>query len=102
MIYLLIGLILLVALLTAGRSFVQANPAKLAQNIRIFGGIFLIALAALFAFAGRVVFAIPLFGLGLSLLGLSGLRGLSGGYNPKGYRAEISRAYGDGRNGAGS
>ncbi|MDN3719571.1 hypothetical protein QW131_11155 [Roseibium salinum] len=61
----------------------RRDPAKLAQNIRIFGGIFLIALAALFAFAGRVVFAIPLFGLGLSLLGLSGLRGLSGGYNPK-------------------
>ncbi|MCX2722458.1 DnaJ domain-containing protein [Roseibium salinum] len=91
MIYLLIGLILLVALLTAGRSFVQANPAKLAQNIRIFGGIFLIALAALFAFAGRVVFAIPLFGLGLSLLGLSGLRGLSGGYNPKKATGQRSR-----------
>ncbi|POF31486.1 DnaJ domain-containing protein [Roseibium marinum] len=91
MIYLLISGILLVVLLAAGRSFVNANPTVLARNLRIYGGIFLIVLAAVFAFGGRFVFAVPLFGLGLSILGSSGLRGLSGGYKPTKTSGQQSR-----------
>jgi DnaJ-domain-containing protein 1 len=91
MIYLLISGILLVVLLAAGQAFVNANPKELARKIRIYGGIFLIALAAVFAFGGRFVFAIPLFGLGLSVMGLSGLRGLTGGYKPTKASGQQSR-----------
>ncbi|MCV0426433.1 MAG: DnaJ domain-containing protein [Roseibium sp.] len=90
MIYLLIGLILLLTLLLAGRSFVQANPAALAQSLRIYGGILLIAIAAIFAFGGRIGFAIPIFGIGLSLLGAAGFRKLSG-YQPRKSAGQRSR-----------
>ncbi|MES0809184.1 DnaJ domain-containing protein [Roseibium sp. SCPC15] len=91
MIYLLIGLILLLVLLLAGRSFVQANPATLAQSIRTYGGVLLILIAALFAIGGRIMFAIPIFGLGVSLLGAAGFRKLSGGYKPRKSAGQRSR-----------
>ncbi len=91
MIYLLIGLILLAALLTFGRSFTQANPSALAKDLPTYAGVFLITLAAFFALAGRIPFALPAFGLGVSLIGISRLRGLSGGYNPKKTSGQRSR-----------
>jgi len=91
MIYFLIGLILLAALLTFGRSFVQANPAALAQQLRVLGGVILLVMGAVFALTGRFPFAVPAIGLGLSLLGFAGFRGLSGGYNPKKTSGQRSR-----------
>lgn len=90
MIYFLIGLVLLGALVLAGRSFVQANPAALARSIRIYGGLFLIGLAGVFALTGRIILAVPAFGFGLSLLGSAGLRSLSG-YNPQRTSGQRSR-----------
>ncbi|WP_297839026.1 DnaJ domain-containing protein [uncultured Roseibium sp.] len=91
MIYLIIGLILLTALLTLGNKFVNANPANLARGLRLFGGAFLMVLALVFALTGRFVFAIPLFGLGLSVLGMSGLNWLSSGYKPQKTSGQRSR-----------
>jgi len=91
MLYLVIGIILLVALLVAGQSFVQANTAALARSLKIYGGIFLVLMAAVFAITGRIAFAVPLFGLGLSVLGLAGIGGLSGGYKPNKSSGQRSR-----------
>lgn len=78
MIFLLIGVVLLILLLTAGQGFVKANPADLARKIRTTGGVLLLALAGLFAVTGRLAFAIPAAGFGLSLLGWGGLGRLGG------------------------
>ncbi|TYC64187.1 molecular chaperone DnaJ [Rhodobacterales bacterium] len=91
MFFLLIGVILLVALLTLGRSFVQANPAALAKGLRLYGGILLIAISAFLALTGRIAFALPLFGFGVSLVGLSGLAGLTSRYNPSKAAGQSSR-----------
>jgi DnaJ-like protein len=91
MFYILTGIVLLIALLAAGRSFVQANPATLAQNMRVFGGVLLLILALVFALGGRYPLAIPAFGFGISLLGLAGIRHLSGGYNPRKTSGQRSR-----------
>jgi hypothetical protein len=91
MIYLLVGLVLLAALVLLGNRFVSANPAALAGTVRTIAGLFLIALAAVFALTGRVVLAVPLLGLGLGVLGFSGLNRLTGGYNPQKAAGQRSR-----------
>ncbi len=91
MIYFLIGLVLLTAILVMGRSFVQANPSVVAQNLRTYGGVLLILLAAVFGVTGRLAIAIPAFGVGLSLLGIAGFRSLSGGYKPTKASGQRSR-----------
>lgn len=91
MIYFLIGLILLVAVVFGARSFVQANPADLARQMRRYGGIFLLVLGGVFALTGRFMFAIPMIGLGLSLLGVAGLGGLTGTYKPNKASGQRSR-----------
>ncbi|MEP2705939.1 MAG: DnaJ domain-containing protein [Roseibium sp.] len=78
----MIGLVLLVLGVAAARSFVQANPAALAQSLRTYAGIFLLVLSVVFAFTGRIALAIPAFGFGVSLLGLARMRRVSG-YNPQ-------------------
>lgn len=91
MIYLLVGLVMLAAIVLLGNRFVSANPAALAGTLRILGGGFLIALAAVFALTGRIVLAVPLFGLGLTVFGFSGLSRLTGGYNPQKAAGQRSR-----------
>ncbi|MEM5582525.1 DnaJ domain-containing protein [Roseibium sp. AS2] len=91
MIYLLIGLILLSALLLLANRIVTANPAALARGLRTLAGVFLLGLAAVFALTGRVILAIPLLGLGLSVLGFAGLSRLGRGYNPKKASGQRSR-----------
>lgn len=94
MFYFLLGLVLLFAFILSAKNFVRANPADLAQSIRTYGGILLLVLAGVFAFTGRMAFAIPAFGFGISLLGLAGLRNLSG-YNPQksaGQRSQVRSA----------
>ena len=90
MIYFLIGLVLLGIGLAAAGSFVRANPVALAQSLRTYGGVLLLILAGVFALTGRIAFAIPAFGLGLSLLGMAGMRRLSG-YNPRKSSGQRSR-----------
>jgi hypothetical protein len=66
---LLIGLLLLVAILIAGRVYVNADAATIARLMRRAGGVAALSGAiALFA-TGRVFLALPLVGLGLWLLG---------------------------------
>lgn len=91
MIYLLFSLMLLVVLVLLGNRFVTANPAALARGLRTLAGLFLLGLAAVFALTGRVILAIPLLGLGLSVLGFAGLTRLAGGYNPKKASGQSSR-----------
>ncbi len=90
MFYFLLGLVLLVVFIASAKNFVRANPADLAQSIRTYGGILLLVLAGVFAFTGRFALAIPAFGFGVSLLGLAGLRNLSG-YNPQKSAGQRSR-----------
>ncbi|GAB4535863.1 MAG: DnaJ domain-containing protein [Roseibium sp.] len=91
MIYLLLGLLLLGGLVLFGNRFVSANPTALAGGVRTTGGLALLAIAAVFALTGRVVLAVPLAGLGLSVLGMSGLSRLGGGYNPQKASGQRSR-----------
>jgi hypothetical protein len=66
---LLIGLLLLVAILVAGRVYVNADAATIARLMKRAGGVAaLTGAVALFA-TGRVFLALPLVGLGLWLLG---------------------------------
>ncbi|MGE0230940.1 MAG: DnaJ domain-containing protein [Flavobacteriaceae bacterium] len=66
---------LLLALLFA-QQFVSANPAQLANVVRIGGGIVLLAMAAAMAFGGRWGWALPLAFVAIGLIGraLSGSR----------------------------
>jgi hypothetical protein len=91
MIYLLLGLLLLGGLVFFGNRFVTANPAALAGGLRTLAGLALLALAAVFALTGRVILAVPLLGLGLSVLGMAGLSRLTGGYNPQKASGQRSR-----------
>ncbi|MXN64138.1 DnaJ domain-containing protein [Stappia sp. GBMRC 2046] len=77
MAYLVLGIVLLLILLVFGRAFVNANPASLANQIRIAGGILLLAAAAGLALTGRWVLALPVGGFALSLLGLRKIAGFS-------------------------
>lgn len=67
--YFLVGLALLVLLLYGARSFVKADPKKLARYVRRYGGIGAIALAILMTVLGRGALAVPLFVIGSMLLG---------------------------------
>lgn len=91
MIYFLIGVALLTAVVLGIRSFVQANPADLARQLRKYAGILLLVLGGVFALTGRFFFAIPMIGLGLSLLGVAGLGGLTGTYKPNKASGQRSR-----------
>ncbi|WP_305988590.1 DnaJ domain-containing protein [Roseibium sp. MMSF_3544] len=91
MFYFLVGVILLLAIIFGARGFVQANPADLARQVRKYGGILLLLLGGLFAVTGRFMFAIPAIGLGLSLLGVAGLGGLTGTYKPNKASGQRSR-----------
>lgn len=79
MFYLLLGILLLILLLYAAQHFVQSNPADLARTLRQGGGIALLVTAGILALGGRFAFAVPLAGLGLSLLGWRRLGGVFGG-----------------------
>jgi len=91
MIYLLIGVVLLAGLVLLGNRFVTASPAALAGTLRTVAGGLLLTIAAVFAVTGRFLLAIPLAGLGLSLLGVPGLRGLTGSYKPNKAAGQRSR-----------
>ncbi|WP_346909579.1 DnaJ domain-containing protein [uncultured Roseibium sp.] len=91
MFYLLLGILLLIMLLYAAQHFVQANPADLARTLRQGAGIALLAVAAIFAVGGRFAFAVPLAGVGLSLLGWRRLGGVFGGGSGQATPGQTSR-----------
>jgi hypothetical protein len=91
MFYLLLGILLLIMLLYAAQHFVQANPADLARTLRQGAGIALLAIAAIFAVGGRFAFAVPLAGVGLSLLGWKRLGGVFGGGSGQATPGQTSR-----------
>jgi DnaJ domain len=76
---LLLGVLLLVVILLAGRYYVQADPARMARLMRRGGGFAALGLAGLMAFTGKALLAFPLVLLGMWLLGKKLPFGLPGG-----------------------
>lgn len=68
MLYLLLGFAALVLWLSAAKTFTRANPAVLARQIKLFGGVLLLAVAALLALRGAMAVAAPLAALGSWLI----------------------------------
>lgn len=66
---LLIGLLILLLLLWAARSFAKADPRQLATMLKAIGGVLALGLATFLALRGQLFIAIPLAAAGLSLLG---------------------------------
>jgi hypothetical protein len=66
---LLFGLLLLVAILIAGRFYVNADAATMARLMRRVGGVVALSGAFSLFITGRVLLALPLAGLGWWLLG---------------------------------
>src|SRR5687767_6512245 len=66
---LLIGLLLLVAILIAGRFYMNASPATMAKLVRRVGGALALSAAASMLFTGKGLLALPLAALGWWLLG---------------------------------
>jgi hypothetical protein len=91
MIYLLLGTASARRAGVFRKPFRSANPAALAGGLRTLAGLALLALAAVFALTGRIILAVPLFGLGLSVLGIAGLSRLTGGYKPQKASGQRSR-----------
>jgi len=86
------GLALLLLLIFAGRSFVKADPKKLAQTLRKIGGWAMLAAAGLLALRGLLPIALPLALVGAMLLGRGfPLTGFPGGFGPSPGRANKSR-----------
>jgi len=66
--YILLGLAALAVGLVAAQAFTRANPAKMAQTLRIIGGVVALAAAALALVRGVATYALPLAMLGSWLL----------------------------------
>ena len=89
--YLILAAFLLVAALIGGRALLDADPHKLAQGLRIGGGLAL-GVAGLFLSIRGLFFVgapVALFGLGMVARGL-GWHGLPGGYSLGGKRQPSS------------
>lgn len=71
MIYLLIGAVIVIAILWLAGNFVRANPAQLAPLLRRTIGGGCILLAGFLTIRGALPVAVPLFLMGLALLGVS-------------------------------
>lgn len=93
--YLVLGIVLLVLFLLLGQAFARANPATLAQRLKVSAGVALLLVAALFVVTGRWVLALPIGGFALSLLGLKRIPGFSsssGRRGPGGQRQSAVRS----------
>jgi hypothetical protein len=66
---LLLGLLLLIVILLAGRTFVNADPVKLARIMKRVGGAVVLAAAFGLFVTGKVLLALPLAALGFWLIG---------------------------------
>lgn len=76
--YFLLGVVLLVAVLLAGRVFVRANPADLAQAARAFAAAFAALASTGLLFAGR--FGLALITIGATVAAIAALRRGQGGF----------------------
>jgi hypothetical protein len=90
MLYVLLGLVALVAFLIAGRVFTSASPQVLARQLRILGGVATLAIALVFVFRGAAGYAAPLAALGFWLLFGGGGAGW-GGYGTQPSVGQASR-----------
>lgn len=68
--YFLLGLVLLVFILLAGRAFIKSDPRTVAQGSRKTIGVLLLVVAAVLAVRGGFILAVPLAFFALSLLGI--------------------------------
>ncbi len=75
--YLLLGVVLLVVALLGARSFVQANPAQLAQAVRVFLAAFSALASTGLLFTGR--FGLALITIGATVMAIRALRRGPGG-----------------------
>ncbi len=81
--FLLLGLAALLLLLLATRAYTNANPQVLARQLRMIGGVALLAGAAFLVFRGLVGYAMTLAAMGSWLLwGRGGLPGFPGRAQP--------------------
>jgi hypothetical protein len=86
--FFLLGLVLLVVVLVTMRGFTRANPAAMARQLRVMGGIAAFAVAGLLALRGLVTYAAPLAAVGYWLMWGSGRPKLGGwGGSPSRHRA---------------
>lgn len=83
--YLILGLILALIVYAAFRSFLNANPKTMAQNMRKIAGVAALLLALFFTVIGRFALAVPLGFIAISLL-----KGNLSGFNPFPGRANKS------------
>ncbi len=84
MAYLILGAFLLAAVLIGGKAMLDTDPRKLAQGIRLGGGLVLGVAGLFLALRGLLVIGAPVavFGLGLLARGL-GWQGFGGGFGGK-------------------
>jgi hypothetical protein len=68
MLFFLLGVGALVLYLWGGRAFVNANPARIAQQLRLSGGILALIAGVVLTLTGRAGFGVPLAMLGFSAL----------------------------------
>src|SRR5690349_5787391 len=66
---LIVGVLVLLLLLWAVKSFAKADPKQVAKLVRSGGGLLALGLAVFLGLRGEIYVAIPLGALGLSLLG---------------------------------
>jgi hypothetical protein len=84
--YFLLGVVLLVAMLLAARSFVSANPANLAQAARAFVAAFSALAGTGLLFAGR--FGLALIAIGATIVAIRALKRGPGGFGMGGGSSE--------------
>ena len=87
------GLALLIFLIFAARTFVKADPKKLAQTLRKIGGWAMVLLSTLLALRGLFPIAVPMALVAAALLGrgFSFPSGFPGGFGPSPGRADKSQ-----------
>jgi hypothetical protein len=90
--YVLVGLGVLMAVLLGLKVFVRANPALLAQKLRLFGGLILVAFSVLLLMRGQAHVALLLLAVGIPVL-IAGTGGrLSGRNKAPGQTSQVKTA----------
>lgn len=82
---LLIGVVLLIGLAVVGRSFVRADPQRLAKRLRASGGLAMLAVGLFLILRGQIGLGMSLLAAGFGRVGGSGGVGGPGGGWPGGF-----------------
>ncbi|MBA5777982.1 DnaJ domain-containing protein [Stappia sp. F7233] len=92
--YLVLGIAVLAIFLLLGQAFTKANPARLAERMKMATGVALLLIAGFLLLTGRWVLALPIGGFALTLLGLRKIPGFSpaGSSSPSGGGASSVRS----------